>query len=208
MSAGTLLTPSKMSLRDKIITAYTQLGIDTPVPVSVAGGEENPAPIYERIYKAIAADPAAGRPILESIVGERARTSADRSAQPAKPAADAVFISYFAPHTRLALAALYPTDLELAAKLLVDTVSYYKRKAIVYRSNDESSDEATPYWYSVIAHCPDVYFRREFEWMYGCEQGAVLRALMTSIGVDAAEIGYAKLSPKLWDFYRSRKESA
>ena len=187
MSAGTLLTPSKMSLRDKIITAYTQLGIDAPVPVSVAGGEENPAPIYERIYKAIAADPAAGRPILESIVG------------------DAVFISYFAPHTRLAFAALYPADLELAAKLLVDTVSYYKRKAIVYRSNDESSDEATPYWYSVIAHCPDVYFRREFEWMYGCEQGAVLRALMTSIGVEAAEIGYAKLSPKLWDFYRSRK---
>lgn len=177
-----------MSLRDKIITAYAQLGIDAPVPLSVTGGEENPAPIYERIYKAIAADPAAGRPILESIVG------------------DAIFISYFAPHTRLALAALY-ADLELAAKLLVDTVSYYKRKVIVYRGsgNDESSDEATPYWYSVIAHCPDVYFRREFEWMYGCEQGAVLRALMTSIGIEAAEIGYAKLSPKLWDFYRSRK---
>lgn len=189
---GTLLAPSKMSLRDKIITAYTQLGIDVPVPVSVAGGEENPAPIYERIYKAIAADPAAGRPVLESIVG------------------DTVFISYFAPHTRLALAALYPADLELAAKLLVDTVSYYKRKAIYYRgaSDNSSEDEATPYWYSVIAHCPDVYFRREFEWMYGCEQGAVLRALMASIGVEAAEIGYAKLSSKLWDFYRSRKVSA
>lgn len=190
LSAGTLLTPSKMSLRDKIITAYAQLGIDAPVPLSVTGGEENPAPIYERIYKAIAADPAAGRPILESIVGDK------------------TLISYFAPHTRLALAALY-ADLELTAKLLVDTVSYYKRKAIVYRgSGDESSDEATPYWYSVIAHCPDVYFRREFEWMYGCEQGAVLRALMTSIGIEAAEIGYAKLSPKLWDFYRSRKASA
>lgn len=182
-----------MSLRDKIIAVYTQLGIDAPVSVSITGGEENPAPIYERIYKAIAADPAAGRPILESIVGEK------------------TLISYFAPHTRLALAALYPADLELAAKLLIDTVSYYKRKTIYYRGgyiSDESEDDATPYWYSVILHCPDVYFRRELEWMYGCEQGAVLRALMTSIGVDAAEIGYAKLSPKLWDFYRSRKESA
>ena len=179
-----------MSLRDKIITVYAQLGIAAPVPLAVAGGEENPVPIYERIYKAIAADPAAGRPILESIVGDK------------------TLISYFAPHTRLALAALY-NDLELAAKLLVDTVSYYKRKAIYYRGNDNSSeDESTPYWYSVILHCPDVYFRREFEWMCGCEQGAILRALMTSIGIDAAEIGYAKLSPTLWDFYRGRKEAA
>lgn len=194
------------SLRDKIIAVYEKLAIavpvscqqadsaervehrSTPVPINVCGGETNPAPIYERIYEAIAEDPVGRRPVLDSIVEDK------------------VFISYFAPYTRLELSALYPADLELTTRLLIDTISYYKRKSIYYRGGEPDDDREDIYWYSHIGHCPDIYFRREMDWMYHSACGATLRAVLDNIGVTATEITYNRLPPKLWAFYESRKK--
>ena len=184
------LTATMSSLRDKIIAVYEKLSIAPPVPINVCGGETNPAPIYERIYEAIAADPVANRPILDSIVEDK------------------LFISYFAPYTRLELSALYPADLELTTRLLIDTVSYYKRKSIYYRGGEPDEDDREDiYWYSHIGHCPDIYFCREIDWMYHSACGAALRAVLDSIGLTEADIRYNHVPPKLWAFYESRKKA-
>ncbi len=178
-------TPLRPSLRDKLINIYSTLNIDTSIiPNNVFNGPNSLDYIYNNIYNVIKTNPDKYRFIVDIMIN------------------DPQFIICIPVYMRNNVSLMYTSDIELCAKLLIDTTSYYKCKRYDTGDYDEDGEPIEYHNYHLITHCLDYYFKLHFYHYYN--HNPTLKSILEKYNVNPADIGYYKISKEVIDCYTDR----
>jgi hypothetical protein len=137
------------------------------------------------IYNIIKIDPKKYRYVVDNIVN------------------DNILIIYIPCNIRNSISKLYPEDIDLTIKLLIDTTSYYKTKRYDTGEYDEDGEPIERTHYYLINHCPEYYFLLHFYYYYG--NNNTLKNILNEYNVKEEDIGYYKTSPELMKYYNDRQ---